>query len=396
MAAQLDEDLADLRCRYPGCDRPAPGDSGGCGKHAVTLSQTGRPRPPEAVAKTAAALRGRPRPDLKKHPDEYRRCEWCGEDFGPVLGSRIKQGGGRFCSRKHAALAREAPRKAGAEVECPGCGYTRWQTPSQLERYSGTGYCGDCYHGSTAHQAAITKLAAAARVREARWRELFNEHLAAECQRAVIQVAERAGLTPKAIHYHVRRRALTAQRFRDGRRLVIVPQDEESWFKPFARSDQPLLELWRKSHEFNVAHRRRLDLQKHLARVNEKEADILIDAAAAEDMARRWGAVSGHRSPGRPPGTRTRGELHDWWSQAVNDMMVKEQLSQWAACRKLAHREADYADAESLPDLFPPARYERDPHGGLTAAAEKSAARVIYNAVNRLENVGFKKAPGTD
>ena len=69
----LADDIARLRCSYPGCDRCAPGPSGRCGEHAARV----------------------------KLPAELRRCRWCGELIGVIPGSKIAGGRGSFCCEAH-------------------------------------------------------------------------------------------------------------------------------------------------------------------------------------------------------------------------------------------------------------------------------------------------------
>ena len=64
--------LATIQCSSPGCDRVAPGPSGRCGKHRARV----------------------------KHPAEQRECEQCGVSMGTIPGSRIRDGRGRFCSKR--------------------------------------------------------------------------------------------------------------------------------------------------------------------------------------------------------------------------------------------------------------------------------------------------------
>lgn len=55
---QLDDDLAKLPCRLPGCDRPGLGPSACCSPaHAAKVLETGKPRPAEVVERITATKR---------------------------------------------------------------------------------------------------------------------------------------------------------------------------------------------------------------------------------------------------------------------------------------------------------------------------------------------------
>lgn len=73
------DQLKARRCSSPGCDAPAPGRSGRCGKHAARV----------------------------KVPAERRSCArpGCDEDLGVVPGSRIALGRGKYCSERCKGLA---------------------------------------------------------------------------------------------------------------------------------------------------------------------------------------------------------------------------------------------------------------------------------------------------
>jgi hypothetical protein len=94
---ELKHDLAHLpTCRYEGCDRRALAPSGACsGPHARALETTGKSwRTWEAIEKTAAALKGRPRPDVRErvaamHADPHAKYAWAvrlveGRDASPT------------------------------------------------------------------------------------------------------------------------------------------------------------------------------------------------------------------------------------------------------------------------------------------------------------------------
>ena len=65
----LDYVLENLRCSSDGCNELAPGPSRRCGEHPARV----------------------------KYPNERRRCERCGRDLGPIPGSRIREGRGKYC-----------------------------------------------------------------------------------------------------------------------------------------------------------------------------------------------------------------------------------------------------------------------------------------------------------
>jgi hypothetical protein len=86
----LDEALGRLRCKYSGCDRLALGKTGGCSPaHGAALALTGRERPPEVVAKIAAANR--------RYPAEERFCANpnCGKSLGVISEAVIRRGKGQ-------------------------------------------------------------------------------------------------------------------------------------------------------------------------------------------------------------------------------------------------------------------------------------------------------------
>ena len=192
LAPELDEDADRHRCRYPGCSGLALGESGGCSDHAVGLALTGRPRSAEDIAKITAGRQ-------KKHgPGEERSCEWCEEPIGHVRGSRVVAGHGRFCSHRCAGLSQWASKKVGSEITCPGCGFTRYVSPSVVIRTSG--YCQACSLRLPEH---ITRLADARASAEERRAHDLACRKAAERLLDTREAAELIGLTPGGFRRHV-------------------------------------------------------------------------------------------------------------------------------------------------------------------------------------------------
>jgi hypothetical protein len=126
------EELAQTRCSYDGCDAIAPGKSGRCGRHRAKV----------------------------QYANKRRSCKRCGTDLGPIPGSRIKQGRGKFCEVcwpevRDARLAQLAPtanpdgarqhhRQIAAKIEAEGL----------LDRTSATVSPANRYRYSASHIAA--------------------------------------------------------------------------------------------------------------------------------------------------------------------------------------------------------------------------------------------------
>jgi transcriptional regulator with XRE-family HTH domain len=81
---ELEHDLANLpQCGKEGCDRPALSPFGGCsGGHSRAIQTKGKSwRTREAIEKSSAAKRGKPRPDVRErvaamHADPEQRYRW--------------------------------------------------------------------------------------------------------------------------------------------------------------------------------------------------------------------------------------------------------------------------------------------------------------------------------
>jgi hypothetical protein len=104
---EITEDLArpEMSCVYPGCDRPAPGNSGRCGQHAA-----------------------------KGDPPVSLVCQQCGETFNRY-GSwlREREGRGRFCSDRCEMLWQRANDARFAAAHAP------FDADSAHERYERLG-----------------------------------------------------------------------------------------------------------------------------------------------------------------------------------------------------------------------------------------------------------------
>lgn len=298
-----------------------------------------------------------------------RSCEWC----DAPLGRRQR----RWCSKSHAALAREAARKTGANVTCPDCGTTRYLSPSVVARM-GDGYCIDCWSERLQEYVCAW--------REER-RRLHDELKSEQGIVDTVDVVERSG----RVAGWVRQRAAAGELDViivspvDNRTQFYSHDSEKAWRRQLTNSKHPAHKRWRSIEYVKSWLVGRGELTRLLATgIGQVKAWQELERQAADMVTRHKSA--GQRLGGRPPGTRPRKELHAWWARRLDEIMASSGATRWAAAKLLAQIEAEHA-----PELFPPARYPRAPHGfGLNQDAETAAAGVIYNAVNRLQKRTFK------